>query len=172
MNKVIFLDIDGVLATHKEFMMSSSRFMSKNTWAKKLFVPYPFNKGCVEVFNQILKDTNADIVLSSDWKDHWNIDELDLIFKSNGVINSPIFTTHSKKYKFSSNLEMDRYYQIMDWVNYNKPNSWVVIDDLNMTSLFEGSGNLCNFFLTKDSEGIKKTSLKNKIIQKLNELKV
>ena len=60
----------------------------------------------------------------------------------------------------------------MDWVNYNKPKSWVSIDDLNMINLFEGSGNTDNFFLTKDNEGIKKTSLKNKIIQKLNDLKV
>lgn len=46
----------------------------------------------------------------------------------------------------SSDLEDDRVYQISEWVKFNKPEKWVAIDDMNLSSL--GS----NFFRTKDSE--------------------
>jgi len=59
-------------------------------------------------------------------------------------------------------LEDDRSYQIKEWVNHNKPEKWVVIDDLDLSSLGE------NFILTRSSEGLKQTGLKEKIIKKLN----
>ena len=33
--KVIFLDLDGVLATNKEFYMNERKFKSKNSWANE-----------------------------------------------------------------------------------------------------------------------------------------
>jgi hypothetical protein len=113
--KVIFLDIDGVLATNKEFATNRTKFREKYLWAKELRVPYGWNKGCVEVFNEILDATNSEIVISSDWRFHWDLDELDKIFKVNGVKKSPIFGR------------------------------------------------------TKDSEGLKQTGLKDKIIKLLND---
>ena len=161
--KVIFLDIDGVLATNKEFATNRTKFREKYLWAKELRVPYGFNEGCVNVFNEILDITNAEIVISSDWRIHWDLDELDKIFKSNGVKKSPIFGTSKNKRKMSSELEDDRVYQINEWVKFNTPEIWVALDDMNLTSLGP------NFFRTKDSEGLKQTGLKDKIINKLNE---
>jgi hypothetical protein len=63
--KVIFLDIDGVLATNKEFATNRTKFREKHLWAKELRVPYGWNKGCVDVFNEILDATNSEIVISS-----------------------------------------------------------------------------------------------------------
>ena len=161
--KVIFLDIDGVLATNKEFAMNRTKFQTKYPEAKEIHIPYPFNPGCVEVFNEILEETGAIIVLSSDWRLHWDLEELDKIFKFNKVIKSPEFITHKLKRKMSSDLEDDRSYQIDMWVLTNKPTQWVAIDDLNLTSLGE------NFIKTKDSEGLKQTGLKDKIIKILND---
>jgi hypothetical protein len=161
--KIIFLDIDGVLATNKEFATNRTKFREKYLWAKELRVPYGFNKGCVDVFNEILDVTNADIVISSDWRIHWDLDELDKIFKLNGVVKSPIFGTIKNKRKMSSELEDDRVYQINEWVKFNNPEKWVALDDMNLSSLGP------NFFRTKDSEGLKQTGLKVKIINKLNE---
>jgi hypothetical protein len=63
----------------------------------------------------------------------------------------------------SSDLEDDRVYQISEWIKFNKPDKWVAIDDMNLSSLGP------NFFRTKDSEGLKQTGLKNKIIKTLND---
>jgi hypothetical protein len=161
--KVIFLDIDGVLATNKEFATNRTKFREKYLWAKELRVPYGWNKGCVDVFNEILDITNAEIVISSDWRFHWNLDELDKIFKANEVKKSPIFGTIKNKRKMSSDLEDDRVYQINEWVKFNNPEKWVALDDMNLSSLGP------NFFRTKDSEGLKQTGLKDKIIKVLND---
>ncbi len=161
--KVIFLDIDGVLATNKEFATNRTKFREKYLWAKDLRVPYGFNKGCVDIFNEILDVTDSEIVISSDWRIHWDLDELDKIFKSNGVKKSPIFGTIKTKRKMSSELEDDRVYQINEWVKFNNPEKWVALDDMNLSSLGP------NFFRTKDSEGLKQIGLKDKIINKLNE---
>ena len=160
--RTIFLDIDGVLATNKEYVTNRTKFREKYSWAKELKVPYGWNKECVEIFNEILDITNADIVISSDWRFHWDLDGLDKIFKANGVKKSPIFGTIKNKRKMSSNLEDDRSYQINEWVIFNKPDKWVAIDDMDLSDL--GS----NFFRTKDSEGLKQIGLKDKIINKLN----
>ena len=160
--KVIFLDIDGVLATNKEYATNRTKFREKYPWAKELNVPYGWNKGCVEVFNEILDTTNADIVISSDWRFHWDLDELDKIFKANGVKKSPIFGTIKNKRKMSSDLEDDRVYQIREWVKFNKPEKWVAIDDMNLSDLGY------NFIRTTDSEGLTQKGLKDKIINKLN----
>ncbi len=56
-NNIILLDIDGVLATEE----------SAHQPNHELFA-YPFDKECVIVFNEVLKETDAEIVLSSDWR--------------------------------------------------------------------------------------------------------
>jgi HAD domain in Swiss Army Knife RNA repair proteins len=162
MKKYIFLDIDGVLATDREFMMNRNKFIQKNPWARELHVPYGWNKDCVKIFNEILEATYAKIILSSDWRLHWNMDELDVIFKGNGVIKSPEGATGISKRKLSSDLEDDRSWQIKNYVNADVPERWVAIDDLTLTSLGE------NFVQTRSSEGLKQTGLKDKIIKKLN----
>ena len=163
--KVIFLDIDGVLATDSEFMMNRTKFRTKYPEANELRIPYPFNSDCVKIFNEILEQTDAKIVLSSDWRLHWNLEELDLIFKFNNVNKSPEAVTLSFKRKMSSDMEDDRSWQIKEYVDYNKIANWVAIDDLNLSSL--GS----NFVRTKDSEGLKQLGLKNKIISILEGIK-
>ena len=47
--KIIFLDIDGVLATNKEFATNRTKFREKYLWAKELRVPYKFNKGYPDI---------------------------------------------------------------------------------------------------------------------------
>ena len=160
--KVIFLDIDGVLATNKEFAMNRTKFQTKHPEAMEIRIPYPFNPGCVKILNEILENTNAIIVLSSDWRFHWDLKDLDKIFKFNSVVKSPVAITSKIKRKMSSDLEDDRAFQIKTYVNDMLPDTWVAIDDLNLSSL--GS----NFVKTKDSEGLKQTGIKEKIIKILN----
>ena len=152
MNKIIFLDIDGVIATDKEFFTNRTNFQKKFELAKELNIPYGFNAKAVEVLNEILEATDADIVLSSDWRFHWDLDELDKIFKFNGVTKSPIAITSKIKRKMSSELEDDRAHQIVEFKREHNLTKWVAIDDLDLSfSLGD------HFFKTKSNMGIKQT---------------
>ena len=162
MMKFIFLDIDGVLATDEEFMTNRTEFRTKNPEAKELGIPYPFNSDCVKIFNEILEQTDAKIILSSDWRLHWNLEELDKIFKYNGVIKSPEATTSFSKWKMSSSLQLDRIKQIEQYVHYSEITHWVAIDDLNLSDLGD------RFVRTTDNEGLKELGIKNKILNILN----
>jgi hypothetical protein len=169
--KVIFLDIDGVLATVQEFLMDEKKFKKKNFVAQHVRFPYPFNNGCVKVFNEILLKTDAEIVLSSDWRRYWTLDQLDLIFRFNGVIKSPKDVTEIDPVSMSW-LEKNRANEIGKYLLNNRDiKQWVVIDDLNMSEFMKKTNDDDKMFLTEGIEGIKKSSLKDKIISKLNEQK-
>lgn len=165
--KIIFLDIDGVLATDKEFMRNRTKFWEKHPAMAELKVPYPWNKEAVDVFNEILDITDAEIVLSSDWKLHWNLDELKQIFEWNRVKKYPIGVTNNE-YVSINNLEMNRASEISDYIRELDIVNYVVIDDLNVGKYMGLTGDDDKFFMTRSGEGIKKTGLKERIINKLN----
>jgi hypothetical protein len=162
--KTIFLDIDGVLATHKQYMMNRKKFWDKNPIAKELKIPYPFDPKCVKIFNEILDDTDANIVLSSDWKYKWNLDDLDKIFKFNGVNKSPIDTTINEDVSFG-NITKNRAYQVGEYIQRKNITNYVVIDDLNISNFMSITGDDDKFVLTDDFEGLKKLNIKNKILK-------
>ena len=161
---MIFLDLDGVLATHKQYMMNRKKFWDKNPIAKELRIPYPFDPKCVKIFNEILDETGADIVLSSDWKYHWNLVYLDKIFKFNGVNKSPIDTTINEGVSFS-NITKNRAYEIGEYIQRNNITNYVVIDDLNISNFMSITGDEDKFVLTNNFEGLKQSNIKEKIIK-------
>jgi hypothetical protein len=161
---IIFLDIDGVLATHKQYMMNQIRFHYNYEWASDLNVPYPYDEKCVKVFNEILEKTDADIVLSSDWRLRWDLEQIDKIFKANNIIKSPIDVTEHFPYG-GIQLERWRAGEIDAYINKHNVENWIIIDDLNMKQFFPND--VTRVFVTTDSEGIKKSSVKDKIIRKL-----
>ena len=165
--KTIFLDIDGVLATNKQYMMNRKKFWDKNPIAKELKIPYPFDPKCVKIFNSILDATGAIIVLSSDWKLHWDLNGIDKIFKFNGINKSPIdFTTNDLA--SMGNIVRNRAYQIGKYITDYEITKYVVIDDLNVGSYMKITNDDDKFVLTDDFEGIKKVGLKDRIINILN----
>lgn len=161
--KIIFLDIDGVLATNKQFYTNTANFWKHNEWAKDLKVPYPFDKGCVRIFNEILEYTDAEIVLSSDWKNHWDLVDLDTIFKENGVIKSPRFLTKDDMVSMSW-LEKNRAYQIELFIKDFNITNYVVIDDLDLHSFMAITEDDNKFVQTRSDEGLKQLSIKTKIV--------
>jgi hypothetical protein len=165
--KVIFLDIDGVIATNKQFFMNSKKFRDKNDWAKELRVGYPFDKGCVKILNEILTETGAEIILSSDWKMGRSLEDLDIIFKQNGVIKSPIDITPNE-WVSMSNTTKNRACQIESYLMNNKVDKYVVIDDLPVGEFMKLTEDDDKFVLTNDREGIKQLGIKNKILNILN----
>lgn len=167
--KVIFLDIDGVLCTTNEFLMDKGKFHKKNFVPSFVNMPYPFNSRCVGVLNEILLKTDAEIVLSSDWRKFWDLKKLDLIFRSSGVIKSPINVTTVDPVSMSW-LEKNRANEIGEFLlNHREITNWVVIDDLNMRGFMKLTNDEDRMFVTNSNEGIKMGGIKDKIILKLNE---
>jgi hypothetical protein len=166
---IIFLDIDGVLATNLQFQMNKQKFQDKHAWADELRVPYPFDPGCVKILNEIIETTDAEIVLSSDWKLHWNILELHEIFHHNGVIKSPRTVTLNVTAE-EFDLEQERAYQISEFIKKFKPKQYVIIDDLEVGYKMETLEGQDRYVKTRDREGLKQTGVKEKILEKIGKI--
>ena len=116
---IIFLDIDGVLATSKSIKT-------------KRHYGYAFDQKCVEVLNNYIEKTKADVVISSTWRVH-GLEGLKGIFKNEGVKCNIIGLTPKfkpiKMYAISCNGSR-RGEEIKEWINRNAyTGDYIVIDD-------------------------------------------
>lgn len=113
---IIFLDIDGVLRTHK----------SDLEWSLKLGEPIPdlckryFSKSAVRNLNEILGWSRAKIVVTSTWRTLVSFDDLKKIFKENGVISEVVDIT---------SIGINRGEEIEQYISDNNIVDYVVIDD-------------------------------------------
>ena len=121
-----------------------------------------FNKKAIEVLNSIIKESNCDIVVSSDWRLSCTLEEMGEYYLSQGIIKKPIDFT--KKLSFSEETwkayEKNRVFEINEWIkDHPQVTHWVAVDDLNLSEL-------SNFVHTKiKNEGIKQSGIKEKILQ-------
>jgi hypothetical protein len=185
--KVIFLDHDGVICLSDNW---GNRFKKQKKWGKRklsmstLSMPVEyrfdnFDEDAVKVLNEILVETGAEIVVSSDWKNWATVEEMGEYYESKGIIKKPIAFTDSILYDDyddfpwhnKSELEQTRSLEIAQYIGQNPViTHWVAIDDLNM-SLTDVDGKtwgLKNFVLTpEDKEGIKQTGIKEKVLEYL-----
>ena len=84
--KVIFLDNDGVICLSNNWGGRDkkwAKYRSANPETSKVLREAPvsvrfdnFDTKAVRMLNQILEETGAEIVVSSDWKKHGTIEEL------------------------------------------------------------------------------------------------
>jgi hypothetical protein len=100
--KVIFLDNDGVICLASNW---GSRYKKrKQTYTKdnpmSMDIEPPveyrfddFDTKAIKVLNDILTETGAEIVVSSDWKRHAAVEELGDYYTSQGIIKRPIAKT-------------------------------------------------------------------------------
>jgi hypothetical protein len=185
--KVIFLDHDGVICLSDNW---GNRFKKQKKWGKRklsmstLSMPVEyrfdnFDEDAVKVLNEILEETGAEIVVSSDWKNWATVEEMGEYYESKGIIKKPIAFTDSILYDDyddfpwhnKSELEQTRSLEIAQYIGQNPViTHWVAIDDLNMslTDVDGTSWGLKNFVLTpEDKEGIKQTGIKEKVLEYL-----
>jgi hypothetical protein len=193
--KVIFLDHDGVICLSTEW---GGRFKKQKEWGGRklsmttLEMPVEyrfdnFNEKAIKVLNEILEETGAEIVVSSDWKRWATVEELGEYYESKGIIKKPIALTPNlgqctwyDNWAWSSewDLEMTRVIEIKQYLHdHPEITHWVSIDDLDMGKTgkkwgveFEHDWALDNFVLTpKGNEGIKQSGIKEKVIKFLND---
>ena len=196
--KVIFLDNDGVICLSNNWGGRSKKwanYRSQNPSSSDSKSDAPvdvrfddFDEKAVKVLNSILEETGAEIVVSSDWRFHANLDELGDYYVSQGISKKPIAVTHRTEdinpklwrvMRFRADLELERSIEILDWLEKNpQVTHWVAIDDLNMSVDYlsnhfsakdpedESKPGLTNFVHTpKSNEGIKQSGVKDKVLK-------
>jgi hypothetical protein len=196
--KVIFLDNDGVICLSNNWggrAVKWANFKRDNPDVEFTDKPVlcrfdDFDNKAVKVLNDILEETGAEIVVSSDWRLHANLEELGEYYESQGIIKRPIAVTDQFKdlfpkewnaFRFRAELELERSMEIGHWLeNHPEVTHWVAVDDLNMSPEFLSkyftnsedeakNPGLSNFVLTPRSrEGIKQSGVKEKIINLLS----
>ena len=192
--KCIFLDHDGVICLSSNWggrAKKWSKYRSENpeSSSDKRDAPVEvrfddFDEKAVSILNQILEETGAEIVVSSDWKRWANVEEMGEYYESKGIIRKPIALTpdlgdctwenpERESWVWSPrwDLEMSRVVEIRQYL-YDHPEitHWVAIDDLHLGKTDESWKNwgLSNFVLTpRSNEGIKQSGIKEKILKYL-----
>lgn len=175
MKKILFLDHDGVICLHKDW---GSRFKKQEEWGgrklsmslREIPVKYRFDnfdKESIDVLNEIIQETDCDIIVSSDWRFHGTLEELQELYRDNGIKKVPIGTTKLDFLKGSSMWpERNRAGEILEWVQQNltEEDRWVAVDDLPLGTYIEGIFVRAPFA----TEGIKQTGIKERVISILN----
>ena len=99
--RIVFTDIDGVLNPH---------------WKKK------WSKSAIAIYNKICKEYDLKPVITSTWRLNHTISELQKIFIEQGI--------ESIIYDYTPHIDQsDRGLEIKSWLNNNKCDNWVIIDD-------------------------------------------
>lgn len=199
--KVIFLDNDGVICLSGNW---GTRHKKQDKWGgrklsmtnSEIPLDYRFDNfdiKAVKVLNKILEQTGAEIVVSSDWRLHANLEELGEYYTSKGIIKKPIGVTeifHHRNWLEEGRVpddfdwyrthgqEQERHFEILDWLkSHPEVTHWVAVDDLHMGTHVEASSygahdrdwGLKNFVWTPRCwEGIKQSGVKQKIIKYLS----
>jgi hypothetical protein len=105
--KVIFLDNDGVICLYNNWGGRSkkwSKYRSENPESSKSISDGPvnvrfddFDQKAIKVLNEILEETGAEIVVSSDWRYHATLEELGEYYLYQGILKKPIGFTKRLK---------------------------------------------------------------------------
>jgi hypothetical protein len=185
--KIIFLDNDGVICLSDQWGSRYKRmkkFISETGISEISKMPAyirldKFDTKAVKVLNEVIEKTGAEIVVSSDWKLHATLEELQELYLKNGVIKAPIATTENMKdfdpetnglYSWKGWLERIRIVEIEKYLNDNlEITHWVAIDDLLLGKHEDKGPGLENFVLTKRpmTEGIKQSGIKEELLKYL-----
>ena len=162
--KIIFLDIDGVICLSREW---GSRGRKIKRWELEGGEGEPpvtirlddFNKIAVDVLNDIILTSGADLVISSDWRLYAPLDEMKDLFHQFGVIKGPIdFTPELQTTTKHANIRVD---EIKSWLeSHPEVEKWVAIDDLDLSELD-------NFVKTREREGLKQCNISTKVLRYL-----
>lgn len=171
--KVLFLDHDGVICLSTQW---GGRFKKKG-YDSNPETPLDirmdsFDSKAVKVLNSIIEETECEIVVSSDWKNWGNLDQMKEMYITRGI-KPPIDLTPNMKdfdeggfgmLKWKNLYEAIRVIEIEKWLEeHPEVTRWVAVDDMNLSKLD-------HFVMTTKpyNEGIKQSGIKEKIINFLS----
>ena len=124
--KVIFLDIDGVLNTE-----------SYREDPKVDYFEEPISEAHMSWLEHFVKETDAEIVLSSTWREYWDCG--DTQSDRFGEYINNLFEKYGLKIFDKTPMLKDRDAEISEWIknHYDKVENYVILDDFD----FEWSEN-------------------------------
>ena len=190
-NKVLFLDNDGVICLSNNWggrAKKWSKYIKLNPGQTSLaLAPVEvrfddFDKKAVKVLNEVLEETGAEIVVSSDWRLHATLEELGEYYLSKGILKAPIAFTKryigcDKPDEFEwvrqTMYEQQRCIEVRQYLtDHPEVTHWACIDDLVLGEKdffgFERKWGLSNFVHTpRENEGIKQAGVKDKLLEYL-----
>jgi len=145
-DKYIFLDFDGVF-----------------------FINDVLCEDCVKNLNHIIKETDAKIIISSDWRKHHTLEQLNLFFIHWNIISDISgFTENLFPIGGSlSRIEDYRCNEIEKYIRDNRIENYIIIDDLELYNGYYRKKN-DRFFNTLFYKGIT-NEISESIIKKLIE---
>jgi len=134
-DKVLFLDIDGVLngldnmySRLLSWRLNPTKFKSRDEFGEL------FDERCVRWLEYIITKTGCKIVLSSSWRSSglnhmqlmWEMRDLpgEIISITPLDINQDIVNLYA-----ATNNEADRGYEIQEWIDVHKPVKYCIVDD-------------------------------------------
>ena len=118
--KIIFLDIDGVLVTRNSIKYQYLNFPDEDG--------IRFSKKAVKNLNKLIRLTKAKIVISSTWRLFHTLEELQNIFKIQGIKGEIISTTSIDKATVEEDIPRGQ--KIADWLEQHSGiDQYVIIDD-------------------------------------------
>lgn len=144
---ILFLDHDGVIVIRDQDDGELEDF---------------FDKKSIKILNEIISESNCEIVISSDWRNHYPLKEMGNIYIDSGIIKKPIDYTPDLWTKNSdiNDLEKIRSLEIETWLLQNNIyTNWCAIDDMKLL--------VTNFVLINPNKGLT-NSVKNKVLSFLS----
>jgi hypothetical protein len=134
--KIIFIDVDGPLA----WGSWNDGKVTITGGVEDFQIPYPWDRADCEALQKICDETNAELVLSSDWKKHFTFNQMKRIFWHYGITARLIdITTHQDLWNKMSRpgLDHERALEVAKWARDNKITNWIAIDDLDLYHSFK-----------------------------------
>jgi hypothetical protein len=189
--KVLFLDNDGVICLSNNWGGRSKKWDKFKKLNPEVTTDMDapadvrfdnFDKKAIKVLNQVLEETGAELVVSSDWRLFANLEELGDYYLSQGIIKKPISFTKryigcDKPDEFEwtrrTMIEQQRCIEVRQYLtDHPEVTHWACIDDLQLgekdTQGREQKWGLSNFVHTpRENEGIKQAGVKDKLLEYL-----
>lgn len=149
--KVIFLDFDGVL--------NSNRYVRECGYFGVVLDPR-----AMEILKDIVDRTDAKLVLSTSWKEHWSKNEKKC--DASGTLINEIFARYGLSiYDKTPLLPREREVQIRQWLTDNpETENFAVLDDMFLSADFMTG----HFVKTSSFKGLEKEEAE-KVIRILEE---
>jgi hypothetical protein len=156
--KVLFLDHYGVLSLSKQPVTRTELSMISREELNDATLFDDFDKDAVNILNDIIDLTGAEIVVSSDWKRHKTLNEMCDFYQQQGIKKMPL--AYTDWLPGAPTYHEQRATEISTWLaQHPETTHWAAVDDLYMGTW------LTNFAWAKNVHlGIKDVTVKTQII--------
>jgi hypothetical protein len=153
---ILFLDHDGVICIDGNW---GDRVINKTKFDT-------FNDMCVARLNVIIQTYGFDVVVSSDWRIHADIEEMQKLYDDRGLKAKIVgYTEELAPIRFKEGRSSIRQREIKKYVEDNGLTQWFALDDLPFFSIPKNS------YRTGLYDGIRQSDMP-KIMEQIDRLKI